>query len=56
MAPIKGGPYNISAGSHQHAHSLAVNSLDNYLLYSHMFSIGYYTDLVLESWQSKVRL
>lgn len=32
---------------HQHAHLLAVSSLDKDLLYSHRGSVGHYTDFVL---------
>ena len=41
---------------HQHFHSAAVNSADNDLLYSHVSSIEYYTDFMLESCQCKVHL
>lgn len=38
------------------AHSLAVHSLDNYLFYSHIDSIGYHTEFALGSLHSKVNV
>lgn len=38
------------------AHSLAVNSQESYLYYSHMGFTGHHTDFVLRSWQGKGHL
>ncbi|KAG9344864.1 hypothetical protein JZ751_010555 [Albula glossodonta] len=46
-------PSKPSPHVNQHTHSLAVNSPENYLLYSHMGTTGHYTDFVRGSWKDK---
>lgn len=43
----KGKLHNISIAKIINTHSIAVNSPDRYLLYSHMGSLRHYTDFVL---------